>query len=142
MRVKYDTDTNKITSWIESYSGINIIFECEFKIVLIGYIIEYNLIDYFLKSKEEREHDTDLLGLKDFNKFYGEVLPNESLTKEAIHWLQIGTDFMLTNYREYTIQTFLLGSEETIWDRENKIMKQYVIDNREEFPDVYLEILL
>lgn len=145
MRIKYDIDMNKITSWIKSSGGINVAFESEFDIVWVGYMIERNLIDYFLKSKEtyyECELDTDYLELKGFNKFYGEIPTTRSLTKEAIHWLQIGTDFMLTNHREYTIQTFLLESRYTLWEKENEVMRQYVFDNKEEFPEAYLEMLL
>lgn len=135
MRVKYDIDMNKITSWIESSGGVSRLFKDEYEIVWIGYIIKYNLIDYLLKNDYLPES-------KDFDKLYGEVLPNESLTKEAIHWLEIGTDFMLTNYREYTIQMFLQESRYSYWERENKIMRQYVIDNKEEFPEAYLEMML
>ena len=37
---------------------------------------------------------------------------------------------------------FLQKKEEFVWGKENKIVKQYVIDNKEEFPDAYLELLL
>lgn len=140
MRVKYDVDMNKITSWIKSSGGINEAFESEFEIVWIGYMIERNLIDYLLKN--EYIYDTDCLKLEDFDKFYGETPSGESVTKEATHWLQIGTDFMLVNYGEYTAQKFLQKKEHFRWEVENKIMKQYVADNREEFPDAYLELLL
>lgn len=138
MRIKYDVDTNKTTSWIEYLGGVNGIIKSEFELVWIGYIIKYNFIDYFLKN----EHTTDYLKLEGFDKFYGEALPSRSLAKEAIQWLQIGTDFMLTNHREYTIQTFLLESRYTLWEKENEVMRQYVFDNKEEFPEAYLEILL
>jgi len=150
MRVKYEVDMNKITGMIESLGGVNKISRSEYEIVWIGYIIKYNLIDYFLKSKEiyyecepyACELVTDYPELKDFNKFYGKIPTTRSLTKEAIHWLQIGTDFMLTNYREYTIQTFLQRKEGFTWNKENKVMKQYVFDNKEEFPEAYLDLML
>lgn len=138
MRIKYDVDTNKTTSWIEYLGGVNRIFKSEFELVWIGYIIKYNFIDYFLKN----EHTTDYLKLEGFDKFYGEALPSRSLAKEAIQWLQIGTDFMLMNYRDYIVRMFLQKKEEPIWKKENKVIRQYVIDNKEEFPDAYLEILL
>jgi len=137
MRIKYDIDTNKTTSWIESFGGVNEIFKSEFEIVWIGYIIKYGFIDHFLKN----EHTTDYLKLEGFDKFYGNAVPRGGLTKEATQWLQIGTDFMLTNYRDYII-LFLQKKEEFVWGKENKVIRQYVIDNKEEFPDAYLELLL
>lgn len=138
MRVKYDVDMNKTIGMIESLGGINKILESEYEVVWIGYIIKYNLIDYFLKN----EHVTDYLELEGFDKFYGETLPSRGLTKEATQWLQIGTDFMLNNYRDYIIRMFLQKKEEFLWGKENKVIRQYVIDNKEEFPEAYLEMLL
>lgn len=146
MRIKYEVDKDKMRKFLDYFYTSNEPFAYEYCVVVFGYIIDNNLLNYSfdilggLCRGKVRYRSPIAREVRDLVKHYFEKPLNTLLADKSIRWLKIGIDFMLTNCKEY-IPIGILKSE-TLYKEEKKAIKEYIIENKEEFPDVYLDLLL
>lgn len=145
MRVEYEVDKNKMCKFLDYIYTTDKLSLDECSVVVFGYIIDNNLLNYpfdVLRNLTEGDDNYSPIvsAVKDLNKFYWDLPSKTPLTEKSIRWLEIGVDFMATNCKEYILLEALRS--EIVCKEENKVIREYIIKNKEEFPDMYLELLL
>jgi len=145
MRVKYEVDKDKMAKFLDYlYTDKSPIDE--YTLVVLGYIIDNNLLDYSFEvlkclTRGYVDFKSPIMSeVEDLAKSYWQIPLKAPLTNKAIMWLKIGIDFMLISYKEY-ISTEVLKNKNA-FKQENKVIKEYIIKNKDEFPDMYLELML
>jgi len=148
MRVEYEVDKDKMCKFLDYFYTIDKLLIDEFLVVMFGYIIDNNLVNYpfdILRGLCEGnigDKSPLVLYVEDLDKFYWELSSDTPLTDKSIRWLKIGVDFMLTNCKEHILIEILRGNKTILYEEENKVIREYIINNGEEFPDMYLELAL
>lgn len=145
MRVKYEVDKDKMCKFLDYLYTTDKSSIDEYTLVVLGYIIDNNLVNYSFDvlgdlTKGEDNYNPIIPAIRDLNKFYLDLPPKAPLTEKSTRWLKIGIDFMLTNCKEYMAIEIL--KKKIVYKEENKVFREYIIDNKEEFPDIYLDLLL
>lgn len=146
MRVEYEVDEDKMNKFLNYLYTTNNPTIDEFFVVVSGYIIDNNLLNYpfdvLTDLCEGDIHDESPMApvIEDLTKFYWDLPSNVPLTEKSIRWLEIGVDFILTNCKEYMLIKIL--KNKIFYNQENKAIREYIIKNKDEFPDMYLELIL
>jgi len=135
MRVEYPL--NNLKRKIDFLTKIEAVKN--YRMSYIGYLIMHG--DFTNKSLKRLSDVTPEIGLYEVKAVGLEEVPRD---KEFIEWIKIGTDvclFYMKKYRELfqTFQSKCIG--EGLLTEEN-IVKNYIIANKDEFPDAYLELIL
>jgi len=146
MRVKYEVDKDKMVMFLNYvYASNNPIID-EFFVVVFGYIIDRDLTNYPFDAlrdlcKGKIHHKNPVVPVVgELSKSYLGLPLDVPLTNKSTRWVKVGIDFMLTNCKKY-IPIGVLKNKNA-YKKENKAIREYIIDNKEEFPDVYLELVL
>jgi len=138
MRVKYPLNNleRKIDLSIKD-DAINY-----YRMSYIGYLIVYG--DFTIEPIEPIAHLSDTV--PDAGQYHNKSMrfTTGSKDEEFIEWTKIGTDFCLSYIKKYgelfaTLQEGYLGNSALA---EKNIIEEYIIDNKDEFPDAYLEMML
>lgn len=148
MRVEYEVDKDKMNKFLDYFYTTNKLLIDDYFVVAFGYIIDNNLVNYPFDTLRDlcegnvRDKSPIISDVEDLDKFYWKLSPKAPLTNKSIRWIKIGVDFMLTNCKEHMLIEVLRGDKIITYNQENKVIKEYVIENKEEFPDAYLELML
>jgi len=146
MRVEYEVNKKRMVKFLDylyttDKSSIN-----GYSLVVLGYIISNKLQNYSFSVLEDltkgdvRYKSRIESAVEDLTEFYFDLSLNVPLTDKSIGWLKIGVDFILANCKEYIVIEAL--KNKNVYREENKIIKEYVIENKEEFPEAYLDLML
>jgi len=146
MRIEYEVNKDKMCKFLDYFYTTYKSPIDEYFVMMFGYIIDYNLVNYSFDDlgdlcKGEIHHKSPIaLATKDLVKFCLDLPSEAPLPEKSIRWLKIGVDFIVTNCKEYILIEVL--RKKTIYKEENEVIKGYIIENKDEFPDMYLELLL
>jgi len=146
MRVKYEVDKDKMVKFLDYVYATNKLLIDDYSVVIFGYIIDKNLVNHSfdilmdLCRGRVSVYRSTMHEIEDLLGYYLERPENIPLGKECVKWIKIGADFMLTNCKKDVTTKVLKGDGDH--EEEHEMIRQYVIDNKEEFPEVYLDLML